>query len=233
MSSAVTKLPRARRAGLATRALASWLGGFLLPPACPRCGALSDSGRLLCAHCRSQALATPSRAEPPAGLERIACGPELSPPVRVLVHGLKYGSLRRAAPELVSLAVDSVPADFCLPGSVLIPVPLHSSRLRERGYNQSRLSALSWSTVLGIPVADHWLERVRSTGTQTKLGSQGRRQNLAQAFAAGRAFKPGTPVVLVDDVLTTGATLTACAAVLLAAGAPSVRGLCLAWAGDA
>jgi ComF family protein len=151
----------------------------------------------------------------------------------VLVHGLKYGALRRAAPELVSLAAGSVDADFLLPGSVLVPVPLHSSRLRERGYNQSRLSAISWSKGLGVPVADRWLERVRPTGTQTKLGSGDRRRNLTHAFAVGRAFKPGVPLVLVDDVLTTGATLSACAAALLAAGAPSVRGLCLAWAGDA
>jgi ComF family protein len=166
-------------------------------------------------------------------LEAIICGPEISPPVQALVHGLKYGSLRRAVPELVSLAADSVPAEFSLPGSVLVPVPLHGSRLRERGYNQSRLAAQSWSKVLGAPVAEHWLERVRSTGTQTKLGSGDRRRNLAHAFAVGKSFRPGVPVVLVDDVLTTGSTLSACAAALLAAGAPSVRGLCLAWAGDA
>lgn len=180
-----------------------------------------------------EALTAPSRPEPPPGLEAIACGPELSPPVRALVHGLKYGSLRRAAPELVSLAADSVPAGFCPDGSVLVPVPLHPSRLRERGYNQSRLAASAWSGILGVPAADHWVERVRPTRTQTKLGSGDRRRNLAQAFAAGKALRPGVPVVLVDDVLTTGATLSACAAVLLAGGAASVRGLCLAWAGDA
>jgi len=227
MSSAGT---RARHLG---RTIASWLGGFLLPPACPRCGVLSEPGRLLCGGCRCEALSSPSRPEPPAGLERIACGPELSPPLRVLVHGLKYGSLRRAAPELVSLAADSVESDFLLPGSVLVPVPLHSSRLRERGYNQSDLAGQAWSKLLGRPLAVRWLERVRSTGTQTKLGSGDRRRNLAQAFAVGRAFRSDVPVVLVDDVLTTGATLSACAAALLAAGAPSVRGLCLAWAGDA
>lgn len=223
----------ATRIGRAGGAVASWFGGFLLPPACPRCGSLSDPGRLLCVRCRREALDVPSRAEPPAGLEGVVCGPELSPPLRVLVHGLKYGSIRRAAAELVSLAAGSVPAGFCLPGSVLVPVPLHRSRLRERGYNQSRLSALSWSKLLGVPVADRWLERVRPTGTQTKLGSGDRRRNLTQAFATGKAFRSDVPVVLVDDVLTTGATLSACAAVLLAAGAPSVRGLCLAWAGDA
>ena len=85
----------------------------------------------------------------------------------------------------------------------------------------------------GVPVAERWLERRRPTGTQTRLGSADRRRNLSQAFAVGKEFKSGAPVVLVDDVLTTGATLSACAAVLLSAGASSVRGLCLAWAGDA
>jgi len=170
---------------------------------------------------------------PPPGLEEVACGPEIVPPVRILVHGLKYGSLRSAAEELVSLAEESVPVGFCPPGAVLVPVPLHPVRLRERGYNQSLLSASAWARRLGTPVADRWLERRRSTGTQTRLGSADRRRNLSQAFAVGKGFEPGVPIVLVDDVLTTGATLSSCAAVLLAAGAPSVRGLCLAWAGDA
>ena len=133
----------------------------------------------------------------------------------------------------MSLAAEAAGEGFCLPGSVLLPVPLHKTRLRERGYNQSRLAAVAWSRILGLPVADRWLERVRSTGTQTSLGTLDRRRNLSRAFAAGPAFRPDVPVVLVDDVLTTGATLSSCAAVLLAAGAPSVRGLCLAWAGDA
>lgn len=210
-----------------------WSMGFLLPPVCPRCQALSAAGGTLCGTCRDEALAATSRARPPLGVEAVACGPELVPPVRVLVHGLKYGSLRYAADELVSLAASAVPDGFCHPGSVLVPVPLHPARLRERGYNQSALSAKAWARRLGVPVAERWLERRRSTGTQTRLGSADRRRNLSQAFSVGTDFKAGVPVVLVDDVLTTGATLSACAAVLLASGVPSVRGLCLAWAGDA
>lgn len=210
-----------------------WSMAFLLPPVCPRCQALSAAGGMLCRACRVEAHAATSRPRPPLGVEAVACGPELVPPVRVLVHGLKYGSIRFAADELVSLAAAAVPEGFCHPGSVLVPVPLHPVRLRERGYNQSALSAKAWARRLGVPVAERWLERRRSTGTQTRLGSADRRRNLSQAFSLGKAFEPGVPVVLVDDVLTTGATLSSCAAVLLAAGAPSVRAVCLAWAGDA
>jgi len=223
----------ARVVARGARAALGWSMAFLLPPVCPRCQAISATGGLLCPVCREEALSAASRPMPPLGLEAVACGPELVPPVRVLVHGLKYGSVRSAADELVSLAAAAVPCDFCHPGSVLVPVPLHPARLRERGYNQSALSAKAWTRKLGIPVEERWLERRRSTGTQTRLGSADRRRNLSQAFAVGKGFKAGIPVVLVDDVLTTGATLSSCAAVLLAAGAPSVRGLYLAWAGDA
>ena len=212
---------------------AAWFSGFLLPPACPRCGFRSRPGALLCADCREEALAAPSRPSVPPGLSGMVCGPEVVPPVRELVHGLKYGSLRLAAEELVELASGSLDNGFCPPDAILVPVPLHPARLRERGYNQSELAARAWSRRLGRPVADHWISRIRSTGTQTALDAAERRRNLGRAFAVGKGFRPGVPAVLVDDVLTTGATLSSCAAVLLAAGCPSVRGLCLAWAGDA
>lgn len=170
---------------------------------------------------------------PPPGLERIACGPEVVAPVRTLVHGLKYSGHRAAAPELVEIAWECADAGICTSDSVLVPVPLHPTRERERGYNQSQLLAREWSARWNVPIGKRWLVRNRSTGTQTRLGSGDRRRNLEGAFSVGPGFKPGVPVVVVDDVLTTGATLSACAAALLAAGAPSVRGVCVAWAGDA
>ena len=163
----------------------------------------------------------------------VATGPELGPPLGALVHGLKYAGHRAAAAELVDLARERLPAGFCPNGAVLVPVPLHPHRERERGYNQSELLARAWSARVGVPVAKGWMRRVRETGTQTRLGSGDRRRNLDGAFEPGRGFRAGVPVVLVDDVLTTGSTLSACAAVLLAAGAPEVRALCAAWAGEA
>jgi ComF family protein len=163
----------------------------------------------------------------------MACGPVISSPLRALVHGLKYSGFRAAATELVEIASGAVPEGFLPAGAVLVPVPLHSARRRERGYNQSELAARSWTRSLAHPVGTDWLVRTRDTGTQTALDAGGRRANLAGAFRTGRSFRPGIPVVLVDDVLTTGATLSTCAAALLVAGCPEVRGLCLAWAGEA
>jgi ComF family protein len=174
-----------------------------------------------------------SKPEIPPGLDSVVCGPLLDDATRSLVHGLKYHGFRHAARDLVELARSSVPSGFCLPDSILVPVPVHPHRRRERGYNQSSELAKHWSQILKIPVLEDALVRVVDTRTQTRLDSDQRRSNLEQVFRVGRAFCPDRPIVLVDDVLTTGATLSACAAALLLGGAPSVRALCAAWAGEA
>ena len=200
---------------------------------CPACQAPSRPSGILCPACLEEASSAPSRPVPPPGIEAIATGPELTPALRALVHGLKYEGHRAASRELVDVASDRIPVGFCPESAVLVPVPLHPPRRRDRGYNQSDLLAARWKARTGRPAVGNWLCRTRDTGTQTKLGSGERRRNLEGAFAVGKGFRSGVPVVLVDDVLTTGATLSACAAVLLAAGAPSVRAICAAWAGEA
>lgn len=188
---------------------------------------------MLCGICRVAAMASPSRPTCPKGMEAVACGPELTPPLRALVHALKYSGIRKAAPQLVDLAHGSLPDGFLPSDAVLVPVPLHPHRLRERGYNQSELIARQWAGRCGLPVESKWMRRTRETSTQTRLSATERATNLAGAFETTGSFRKGVPVVLVDDVLTTGSTLSACASRLLAAGAPSVRGLCVAWAGEA
>jgi ComF family protein len=105
---------------------------------------------------------------------------------------------------------------------LVVPVPLHRSRERERGFNQSDTLAGS----LALP-ARRVLRRIRSTRPQVDLTAQERRQNVADAFVVtSRGMEPnGKVLVLVDDVTTTGATLEACARVLLAAGAREVRAI--------
>lgn len=215
------------------RGIGSWCVGILWPHVCPRCGRQAPRGGILCEGCRNEALSRVSNPATPAGIEALACGPELTPPLRELVHGLKYNAHRRAARALVELASPSVPPDFWRSGSVLVPVPLHRNRLRERGYNQSALLADAWSRQAGISVAKDWLARMRDTGTQTKLGASERSKNLGMAFALGPGFRQDVDIYLVDDVLTTGSTLSACASVLLAGGAKSVRAVCIGWAGEA
>lgn len=210
-----------------------WLEHLVFPPVCAGCGRKSLPDRFLCGVCRDQALANPSKAQTPSGLDAIACGPLLGDAARSLVHGLKYQGLWGAALDLVELAQDSVPPDFCPPGAVLVPVPVHPHRHRERGYNQSAKLAKHWSQILATPVADDMLVRVVDTVTQTRLDANKRRSNLEHVFRVGSGFQADRPIVLVDDVLTTGATLSACAATLLQSGCPSVRAICVAWAGEA
>jgi ComF family protein len=115
-----------------------------------------------------------------------------------------------------------------LPVKIIVPVPLHSHRLRDRGYNQSELLAEQLGSAMGMRVAADVLLRVRSTIPQVGLRSDQRRKNVKGAFrCAGTALK-GLDVLLVDDVCTTGATLEACSVALQEAGAGHVWGLVLA-----
>ena len=110
--------------------------------------------------------------------------------------------------------------------ALLVPVPIHRARLRERGYNQAALLAAVASAQTGLPCADA-LTRTRDTPHQVGLGQTGRLANVRDAFAVGSDVS-GQLVVLVDDVVTTGATLGACADALLAAGAADVWAVTLA-----
>lgn len=211
----------------------AWLASFVFPPVCAGCGRKADRGSDLCGRCFAAASETRSNPTAPPGIDAVACGPLVGAATRALVHGLKYEGHRRAASDLVRLAAPSIPDDFCPVGSVLVPVPVHPHRRRERGYNQSALLARHWSRILPREVREDFLVRRTDTRTQTKLDADKRRDNLAGAFQVGKGFRKEVPVVLVDDVLTTGSTLSACASALLAAGCPEVRAICVLWAGEA
>ena len=112
---------------------------------------------------------------------------------------------------------------------LILPVPLHRTRQRNRGYNQSELLARQLSKLLKVPVGGRDCVRVRDTKPQTGLRGAERRKNVRGAFAVPRPERVrGAAVLLIDDVLTTGATLDACASALRKAGAESVRALTLA-----
>jgi ComF family protein len=147
--------------------------------------------------------------------------------VREMIHRLKYGREMWLARPLAQWMFEGLSDPRLRNAGIeaLVPVPLHPVRQREREFNQSALLAAELSRCSRLPVV-HALSRRRYTGTQTKLDRKHRRQNLRDAFVLSKNMDvTNRNLLLVDDVLTTGSTLDACAAVLLEAGAGSVRAL--------
>ena len=144
-------------------------------------------------------------------------------PVQHLLHGLKYEGRTFVAPIIAAAMARRVrDTGVRTPETVVVPVPLHPSRLRERGYNQSYLLASAMARELGLLTRDV-LRRTRATATQTALGQDERVTNVAGAFEVKRpdAIRDRC-VLLIDDVCTTGSTLNACTGALLLAGAARV-----------
>lgn len=148
-------------------------------------------------------------------------------PLRDAVHRLKYRGWRAAAPVLGGLLAAYLDTHK-LPGETLVSVPLHPRRLRSRGYNQSHLLAKEAGKLLDLPVREDLVKRATDSPPQVEARtSEQRRANVAGSFEA-TAGAEGRSILLVDDVATTGSTLSACAAALKYAGASSVWGLVLA-----
>jgi ComF family protein len=150
--------------------------------------------------------------------------------MREAVHAFKFGGRRALAVPLGDLLVET--AAGSLPAGapdLLLPVPLHPRRQRTRGFNQAGLLARRLGRSHGWPVREDVLVRTVATPSQTELDAAGRRANVRGAFRLRRpAAVAGRHVVLVDDVLTTGATLSECARCLRAAGAARVGALTVA-----
>ena len=147
--------------------------------------------------------------------------------MREMVHALKYQNLRASAPDLGRLLAGYLDSNE-IPTDVAMPVPLHPRRERERGYNQSELMARELSKGSGIPVQAGLLRRTRNAASQVSIkGREERRRNIDGAFEC-RSTVEGLRVLLIDDVVTTGSTMSACASALRAAGADSIWGLALA-----
>ncbi|HMA34647.1 MAG TPA: double zinc ribbon domain-containing protein [Chloroflexia bacterium] len=206
---------------------------------CPRClDQMAPPARpgWVCARCARPLLPAPTGLYCPdlcdtGGLTAVLCSGLFAGPLREAIHHLKYSRWRvLAAPLAALLAATCRATPLPWAESVvpwLLPVPLHPRRQRARGFNQAALLAASLAARLGWPLLPG-LTRVRFTDSQVGLSAAERAVNLEDAFAWRGAPLPRAPLVLVDDVYTTGVTMSLCAEVLRARGAGPVYGLALA-----
>ena len=203
----------------------------LSPPACAACDTPCDDD--LCPACAGSLRRITPPASPEASPDAlpIVAFAAFSGPIAVALRRLKYRSrpdLARPLGRLLSQAAQAAG----LRADLVIPVPLHPRRLAERGYNQAALLASEAAGALGAVLVARGLTRVRDTAQQARLTRDDRLGNVVGAFVARSPERVrGCAVVLIDDVATTGATLTACAEALRRAGATSVVALVVARAG--
>ena len=148
-------------------------------------------------------------------------------PLKRAIYQFKYRQKRRLALPLADL-MHLYLLENPWPAQLIVPVPLHMDRLRERGYNQAALLARELSERSGLPVEEGSLVRIRETASQVALRADERRQNVRGAFRGRGEKSRDKRVLLIDDVSTTGATLEACAEALRQKGARSVWALVLA-----
>ena len=151
----------------------------------------------------------------------------VSSPIHKAITGLKFGNMRAIAPELGTLLAQHLarrPVNIDL----IVPVPSHPRRLRSRGFNQAELLASELSQIIGIPMEPRLLIRAVNTPSQLRATSREERWNNVQGDFQSVFPARGLRVLLVDDLVTTGATMSACAAALKDAGASSVVGLAVA-----
>jgi ComF family protein len=234
---------------------------LLLAPMCLACDcaiAAGDDARLVCRRCRARLRALPSPTCQRCGAPLLRTGATtgyicnecvrwpaalrfarsaclLWPPADRIVHQLKYGGWRAlAAPMAERMRQVMLPVELQTEVSMVVPVPTTAARRRARGYNQAELIARAYARSAGLQCVTG-LQRSGRTGSQTALQPLERAANVAGAFQLAQTSPPLTAahVLLIDDVLTTGATSTECAQALVAGGARCVSVLTFARALDA
>jgi len=225
----------------AVRAAARWLLDFALPPRCAGCGTIVEEVHSFCADCWRQVgflghSGCSTCGIPLQATEQTTCGMCQARPPRIertraavaydelsrgLAIRLKYG---RKVAVARTMARYMAPLVSAAGGRLLLPVPLHRTRLWSRGFNQSALVARELSRRLGISTDMLALSRTRRTPPLKGMSPLQRRKTVAGAFRVrDKAAVAGKIVILVDDVLTTGSTADACARTLKKAGAARVE----------
>ena len=225
---------------------------FVLPPQCLACRGRVSVHPGLCATCWSEMefiqrplcertgqpfaydpgpgiVSAAALAKPPAW-SRARAATVFGPASRTLIHALKYRD-RHDAAALMARLMRHAGDEMLRDADLIVPVPLYRMRLWQRRFNQAALLGAEISKMSGVPMAVHMLRRARSTRSQVGLSNADRRRNVRGAFVVGdqaRETLAGARVVLIDDVITTGATAEACVTALLGGGASQVELLAFA-----
>ena len=197
---------------------------------CDLCGretrlAPSGPGAYFCPDCLSALEPIPETPMAFGYLDGVQAGLFYNDAAARLIHAFKYAGAKYLAESLGAFLPTPPDADW------IIPVPLHPFRRRQRGYNQSLLLAQHLSRTTGIPLQPRALTRIRNTPSQAQRTHAERPGNVRDAFLAGRGLQ-GSHILLVDDVITTGSTLDACALALRMAGAAGVWAVTVCTAGE-
>jgi len=221
----------------------SWLKNtqfFCYPPRCVLCGGAGEAALDLCLGCRNELADIPHPCyqcglplsglgaqmcgaclKKPPQFDHVVCGYLYQQPLSALVQELKFQARLQHARVLAQLMLERLVADASARPEVLIPVPLHASRTRERGFNQAQLLAHLLSQSLGISVDTKSCQRKQPTQAQSELNAAQRLVNLRGAFVVTKPLAV-SHVALIDDVMTTGSTANELARVLPRAGVTRV-----------
>ncbi len=193
---------------------------FILPPVCAKCGAHIDGEETYCVDCKNS---------DESNLKTNYSFLLYEEPIRGIIHSFKYFNRKDYAEGLVDLALRKTALAITNHADIIIPVPLHSKRLKERGFNQAEELAFLFSERMGIQLLTNNLVRIRETQKQSMCTHDKRRENVKGAFVLkdGKVIS-GKAVMLVDDIYTTGSTLNECAGILLSHGATQVFSVTLA-----
>lgn len=216
------------------RSLANSILDVVYPPVCISCGqSLPNGSEKICDSCWNSieriSREHPLYLETKAKLRAAECVGDLvsvfvfakEGVLQRLAHALKYEGFESIGRE-IGKKLGLQMKEWGVSADLIIPIPLHRAKQRERGYNQAELIARGISSVTGIPVRTNIVSRIRHTETQTKLSIEGRQKNMEGAFemVSSRAHEVNRKICLVvDDVITTGATIQACSKELMKAGA--------------
>ena len=217
--------PLLRRLGHGIESVREGVLDLVFTPRCVECG---EEGAYMCPACLAAVEPEPSAFEIGAGAAAIEARAvyRFEGAARKAVHQLKYQGVTALAPALGRLMAARLPQPSA--PMVVAPVPLHRSRLRERGYNQAELLAKEVGRRTGAPLAVRLLSRTQAAPPQAQAKSVDARLAAVRGVFQAAPEAAGAAVLLIDDVCTTGSTLAACADALLRAGASSVAALTFA-----